>query len=202
MVLAGLSMLGGLLNLPFGRMNFLAKWLHVSVVNAHAAEVGEGLNVSVALISTGLALFAIALSWLLYGRTPLTEGEHDPLESAGPVFTFLNRKWYWDELYHVIFVAPYNRLADFLANTLDWAFWHDYVHENIIADAFKGWASILSQPVDMGVVDGAVNGIAELIGGSSQGLRKVQTGYVRNYALAVALGVVVILGFLAFQLLR
>jgi len=76
------------------------------------------------------------------------------------------------------------------------------VHENIIADAFKGWASILSQPVDMGVVDGAVNGIAELISGSSQGLRKVQTGYVRNYALAVALGVVVILGFLALQLLR
>ena len=53
----------------------------------------------------------------------------------------------------------------------------------------------------MGVVDGAVNGIAQLIGGSSQELRKVQTGYVRNYALAVALGVVVILGYLAIRFL-
>jgi NADH-quinone oxidoreductase subunit L len=51
------------------------------------------------------------------------------------------------------------------------------------------------------VVDGAVNGIAEVIGGTSQGLRKVQTGYVRNYALAVALGVVLILIFLAVRFL-
>ena len=50
------------------------------------------------------------------------------------------------------------------------------------------------------LIDGAVNGIAEMIGGASQSTRKVQTGYVRNYALAVAFGVVVILAFLAFRL--
>jgi hypothetical protein len=40
-----------------------------------------------------------------------------------------------------------------------------------------------------------------LVDGSSQELRKTQTGYVRNYALAVALGVVLVLGFLAFRFL-
>ncbi len=201
-VLAVLSTFGGLMNLPFGRLHFLAEWLHESVVNAHVPAPGEGFSITVAGLSTALALIAIGLSWLLYGRRPLQAGAADPLRTTGPVFTFLNRKWYWDELYGAIFVRPYQRIGAWLANAVDWAFWHDFVHDSIVADAFRGWAQILSQPVDLGVVDGAVNGIAELISGSSQGLRRVQTGYVRNYALAVALGVVVILGFLAIRLLR
>ena len=154
-----------------------------------------------ATISTVLGLIAIALSWLLYGRKPMEAGQRDPLRTTGPIFTFLNRKWYWDELYEAVFIQPYKVLGHFLADTIDWKFWHDYVHDSIIGDAFRGWGQILSQPIDLGVVDGAVNGIAQLVGGSSQELRKVQTGYVRNYALAVVLGVVIILSYLAIRFL-
>lgn len=146
-----------------------------------------------------LALIAIALSWLLYGRKPLEAGERDPATAAGPVFTFLNRKWYWDEMYAAIFINPFNRLSRFLANVIDWRFLHDFVHDSIIAEAFEAWAQILSRPIDLGIIDGAVNGIAELIGGTSQGMRRGQTGYVRNYALAVAAGVVLILGFVVVR---
>jgi NADH-quinone oxidoreductase subunit L len=200
-ILAGLSIVGGLMNLPFGRLHFLAEGLHHAIANAHVPGPGEGFSLAVAGISTVLALIAITLSYLVYGARPMKEGQADPLSATGPIFTFLNRKWYWDELYQAIIIKPYNRLGAFLANAVDWAFLHDFVHDSIVTAAFQGWATILSKPIDQGVVDGAVNGIAQVIGGSSRSLRRVQTGYVRNYALAVALGVVLILVYLAIRFL-
>ena len=49
--------------------------------------------------------------------------------------------------------------------------------------------------VDVGVIDGAVNGVGEIVGGSSEVLRRIQTGSVRVYAASLFLGVVVILGY-------
>src|SRR5690606_31503068 len=81
----------------------------------------------------------------------------------------------------------------FLADTLDWAFWHDYVHDTIIAKGFRAIGTLLSQPVDLGLIDGVVNGIGRLMRWASGGLREIQTGYVRTYAVSVLLGVVVVL---------
>ncbi len=48
---------------------------------------------------------------------------------------------------------------------------------------------------DESVVDGAgVGGLASLVGGASAGLRRVQNGYARSYALTMLAGVVAILG--------
>jgi NADH-quinone oxidoreductase subunit L len=52
---------------------------------------------------------------------------------------------------------------------------------------------------DRNVVDGAVNGIAAVVRGGGKGLRVVQSGFVRSYALGVAVGVV---GLLAYFLTR
>jgi NADH-quinone oxidoreductase subunit L len=50
-------------------------------------------------------------------------------------------------------------------------------------------------------IDGLVNGIAAGIGGSSGRLRRLQTGFVRSYALSMLTGAVVVVGaFLAIQL--
>ena len=46
---------------------------------------------------------------------------------------------------------------------------------------------------DRTIVDGAVNGVGRLVRGSAGGVRKVQTGYVRQYASALAVGVVLLL---------
>jgi NADH-quinone oxidoreductase subunit L len=191
------------MNLPFGNLHFLAEWLHESVVNAHVPEAGEGFSLRVAAISTGAALLAIGLSWFIYGQKPLAAGQADPLSASGPLFTFLNRKWLWDETYALLIIRPYNALARFLADVVDWQFWHNYVHDTIITNGFyNGWSRILSQPIDKGLVDGAFNGLASLINGSSKQLRRTQTGYVRNYALAVAFGVVLVLAFLVYQFLK
>jgi NADH-quinone oxidoreductase subunit L len=48
---------------------------------------------------------------------------------------------------------------------------------------------------DKRIVDGAVNGVATLVRQGGDQLRKVQTGYVRNYALGLAGGVVLLLAW-------
>jgi NADH-quinone oxidoreductase subunit L len=48
---------------------------------------------------------------------------------------------------------------------------------------------------DSRIVDGAVNGVAGLVRGGGDQLRKLQTGYVRNYALGLAAGVVLLLAW-------
>ncbi|HEX6167096.1 MAG TPA: NADH-quinone oxidoreductase subunit L [Acidimicrobiales bacterium] len=53
---------------------------------------------------------------------------------------------------------------------------------------------------DRNVVDGAVNGVAALVRGSGRGLRRVQSGFVRSYALGISAGVVVVLGYFITRL--
>jgi NADH-quinone oxidoreductase subunit L len=55
--------------------------------------------------------------------------------------------------------------------------------------------------IDVKVIDGTLMGVARGVEEFSQGLRTLQTGLVRNYALAIALGMVVIVGvyFAAFS---
>ncbi|MDQ2785409.1 MAG: NADH-quinone oxidoreductase subunit L [Chloroflexota bacterium] len=80
------------------------------------------------------------------------------------LWTFLWHKWYFDEIYNAIFV------------------------QGTLALAMACWA------FDRYVVDGAVNGVATVISRSSGRLRRVQTGFVANYALVIALGAVLIVG--------
>jgi len=49
--------------------------------------------------------------------------------------------------------------------------------------------------VDARVIDGAVNGAGDIVGGSSELLRRLQTGSVRAYAASLFMGVVLILGY-------
>ena len=50
--------------------------------------------------------------------------------------------------------------------------------------------------VDNKGVDGVVNGTAALLGGSSGRLRRLQTGFVRSYALGMLGGAIVVIAFL------
>ena len=46
---------------------------------------------------------------------------------------------------------------------------------------------------DENVIDGVVRGVGTTMLGSARGLRKLQTGYVRNYALLILIGALAIL---------
>ena len=194
-ILAGLAAAGGALNLP--SFHTFGHWLEHTFetfdVHLHIAE----FNLQVALISTGLALAAVFFAWLLYGREPLGEGDPDPLRRIlGPVFLGMQGQWFVDEAYQFLVVDRYIDLARFLSQTLDWKVWHDWFHDRVIGRAYRGGARILAQPIDLGLIDGAANGLAEAVNAAAGRLRKIQTGFVRNYALAVFTGVVILMGYL------
>jgi NADH-quinone oxidoreductase subunit L len=76
---------------------------------------------------------------------------------------------------------------------------HAYHYDEGLAALFGGpgtvAAELTSTVVDKAGIDGAVNGIAALVRGGGSRLRVVQTGFVRNYALAIAGGAVLALGW-------
>lgn len=196
MVLAALSVLGGGLNLPFEGFHNLTTWLGHTLGEVEA----EPLNLVVAGISTLLALAAIGLSWLIYGRKPLEAGQPDPLKKPlGLLFTGMENKWFVDEIYGFLFVDRYVDLARFLAEKVDWDFWHNWVHDSLIARGFVGLTRFLADPVDLGLIDRVSYWLSDLIKASSESLRRLQNGFVRSYALSVLIGVVAILGYLLLK---
>ena len=86
------------------------------------------------------------------------------------LYRLLSNKYYVDEIYMAGIVNPLRNLAGFL-----------------------------SQTFDAGIIDGAVNGLAAFFGRTGEETRKLQTGYVRNYGLAMLVGVVVVLGYLILR---
>ena len=194
MVLAGLSIIGGALNLP--GVHTLTEWLEHTIA-VHAGE----FNFNVALLSTVLALAATALSWFIYGRRPLRKRQVDPLKTAlGPVFTGMERKWFVDELYWALFVDRYVDAARFLANVIDERFWHNWFHEKVLAGSYNWLTNVgLNRYADQRGIDAFFNGLGTLTQRFSAGLRRIQNGFVRSYALSVLLGVVLLLGYLLWK---
>jgi NADH-quinone oxidoreductase subunit L len=80
---------------------------------------------------------------------------------------FFEHVWYWDDFYDATIGRPLTQMAVF----------DDTV-------------------VEPKVIDGAVTGVAVLIRNSAEGLRKIQSGFVRQYALAMVLGFAVIIVYL------
>jgi NADH-quinone oxidoreductase subunit L len=200
MILAGLAVLGGLLNFP--SLKTFGVWLeHTLKNNIHEGE----FVLLVAVISTILALLAIFLGWWLYNprryeafwAMPAAKRKDDPLRAyIGPVFEVLKNKYWVDELYWTVILNPYISLSRFLADVVDWRFWHDWFHDKVLAGGYNLLTRLLAVQIDLGIIDGIANGLGTLAQRSASSLRRVQTGYVRNYALFIFLGVVIILGYL------
>ena len=198
MILALLSVMGGVLNLP--GVNTFTHWLEHTYesYNLHLHH-GE-FNLLVAIVSTVLALLAIGLSWILYGRNPLTKGQPDPLKRIlGFVYTGMENKWWVDEIYQATIITPYRIMAQVSAEIIDWNFWHDWFHDTVIAGTFKLVTRVAATHIDLGFIDGVANGLADGTKTLANSLRRLQTGFVRNYALSVFLGVVIILGYLILR---
>jgi len=196
MVLAALSLLGGALNLPFEGFHNLGHWLEYTLEEVESLP----LDLQVAGISTVLALLAILISWLIYGRKPLVKDQKDPLASLGIIFNGMNNKWWIDELYQFLFITPYVKISQFIADVIDWRFWHDFVHEKVITGTYN-WVSNIGLNVyaDQKGIDAFANGLGAWTQNFSATLRKVQNGFVRSYALSVLMGVVLILGYLILK---
>jgi NADH-quinone oxidoreductase subunit L len=188
-ILAGLSALGGYLGLPrvlgggawFGR--FLA-----SSVGEHEAHLGTGTELALMAVSTAVALAGIGLAYFIYVRRDGAPARRLADRMPG-LYRLAAGKYFVDEAYERIFVGGALALGRASA-------WFD---AHVIDGAVNG-AAALTRGVsraairfDGGVIDGAVNGVGSALGLLSRALRRLQTGYVYNYALAVVFGLVVIL---------
>ncbi len=167
--LAVLTVLGGLPGIDLGGGSWLAGLLG-PVVGTHAAA-GDGTEkVVLAVIASAVALGGLTLAYLTYGAR-LGDGRLvDPERAAARLPRLYRVAWhklYVDELYTWLFVRPFRAAADFL------------------------W-----RVVDDDLVDGAVNGAGRLIAAAGQASRRLQSGYVRQYALSMLLGVVAIAAYL------
>ena len=67
---------------------------------------------------------------------------------------------------------------------------------------FSDQPNLTSAIVDQIIIDGAVNGVAKIVGWGSRQMRQIQTGFVRNYALVILTGAVFVVICLIWLLPR
>jgi NADH-quinone oxidoreductase subunit L len=160
-VLAGLSIVGGGLNIPiWDTTKRLEHWLypviHIGEVHPHVAT---GTKVGLAGVATVAAVLGIlgAAAVYLKGRRDTAATIEQPI---------LRKAWGYDAAVAAFMGGPGRKLFDGVTTA------------------------------DKVVVDGAVNGVGTLVGEASSKARLLQTGFVRNYALGLTIGVVVVAGLL------
>jgi NADH-quinone oxidoreductase subunit L len=176
MILAFLAAIGGFAGIPssLGGGEWLDRWLEPVFENANAriASGGEaGLPAEYLLM---LASVAVAAGGIYFARfLYLKRTELAPRLAAlfGPLYKLCLQKYYVDELYEGAIVVPMERISQ----------------------------SILSKGIDIGVIDGVVNGTGRLIELLSRGVRRIQTGVAQSYALAFVLGIILILALLVLR---
>ncbi|MBY6217661.1 NADH-quinone oxidoreductase subunit L [Qipengyuania aquimaris] len=113
-------------------------------------------------------LIGLFVAWLAYIKDTTIPGK--AAEQLGPIYRFFYNKWYFDELYHYLFVVP--------------AFW--------LGRQF--W-----KLGDIGTIDRfGPNGVAWVVEKGAVGAKKFQTGYLYSYALVMLLGLVAAVTWVLF----
>ncbi|WP_299908806.1 NADH-quinone oxidoreductase subunit L [uncultured Paracoccus sp.] len=132
---------------------YMAPYNHV-MTEAHESPKWVKVSPFIAMLG------GLLLAWIFYIRQPSLPGR---LAAAQPaLYQFLLNKWYFDEIYEVIFVRP----AKWLGQQL--------------------WTG-----GDGRVIDGAINGVAMgLIPRLTRFAGRLQSGYLFHYAFAMVLGIV------------
>jgi NADH-quinone oxidoreductase subunit L len=74
--------------------------------------------------------------------------------------------------------------------------WHfDAAYRAVVVKPFYALSTICAQVLDVGLIDGAVNGVGQLFRQAGATLRSVQSGFVRSYGLIMLLGIVVAVAY-------
>jgi len=132
---------------------------------AHGAEDHAGVELSLMAVSSAVALAGIGVAFFFFLRN--RAAARAMADRFGGLRTVLLNKYYVDEIYDAGIVQPVRIVSE--------------------EGLWKG--------LDARVIDGAVNGVADTVGGLSEVLRRAQTGSVRAYAASLFLGVVAVLGY-------
>jgi NADH-quinone oxidoreductase subunit L len=169
LVLAAGSVLAGYVGLPalLGGSDRFARFLEPSFAGGLAVEGAgaERLEGILMIVSALTALAGIGLAFRFFLRS--REAADKLAERFAGLHRLLLRKYYVDEVYDAALVQPVR----------------------IVSEA------LLWKTIDARIIDGAVNGVGNVVSGWSLLLGRLQTGSVRVYAAALFLGTVLVLGF-------
>jgi NADH-quinone oxidoreductase subunit L len=173
-VLAVGSVVAGYVGLPhvLGGSDWFARFLEPSfagVGGAATANESASAEGTLMLVSTVTALAGIGIAVYFFLKNRKAAGVM-AARFAG-LHRVLMHKYYVDEIYDATIVQPIRIVSE----------------------------DGLWRIVDARVIDGSVNAAGALVSGSSQSLRRLQTGSVRAYAASLFLGVVLILGYYLWQ---
>jgi NADH-quinone oxidoreductase subunit L len=140
-------------------------------------------------VTATLTAFATATAGVLLAAAFYLWGLVRPAAIAAalrPLHTFLENRWYFDEIYQWIFVKPVLGIAS-LASANDRGIIDSIISGS--AMAARGVAGVGSW-LDRSLVDGLVNAVAEATWSIGQRLRKLQTGRLRQYVMFIVVGTV------------
>lgn len=178
-VLAGLSVVGGFLGLPAVIGGGKYNWIHHYLGAPYGGPVAEPAKVEHAasflliewgLILTGaaIAIVGFTLAWRWYNAEGLA---FDAKVRAkwGSIYSRAAAKWNWDEFYEATVRGP------------------------LVDRSAKGMSLF-----DSRIVDGIVNATGFIVRGVAQILRLFQTGVVQNYAVALVIGVLLVVSLILF----
>ncbi|KQN92864.1 NADH:ubiquinone oxidoreductase subunit L [Sphingomonas sp. Leaf231] len=135
-----------------------AFWKGALFFNEHLMHAMHEVPLPVQLSATIAMLTGLLIAYMTYIRSPDAPAKF--ADTFQPLYRFLLRKWYFDELYHFLFVRPAFAIGRLL--------WH------------RG---------DEGTIDRfGPNGSAWLVQVGSRVAVRLQTGYVYTYAFVMLIG--------------
>ncbi|HKU08446.1 MAG TPA: NADH-quinone oxidoreductase subunit L [Bradyrhizobium sp.] len=139
-------------------------------MHPHIIEEMHHINPVIAFLPTVMMVGGFLVSWLFYVRRPYLPVE---LASQHPLlYQFLLNKWYFDELYDLIFTRP--------AKWIGYQLWKK-------GDGF--------------VIDGfGPDGVSARVLDVTRNVVKIQTGYLYHYAFAMLIGVAGLITWFMFGL--
>jgi NADH-quinone oxidoreductase subunit L len=165
LVLAFLAMIGGLLILPFKGVELLGHFLEPAFEQVEPIHPSSFLaGFGLSVLAVSIALVGIAVAVSMY-RKGLDDPADDPIDRRlGALGRVFGNAYYVDSTIGRLVGGP--------------------------VTAFAGW---LARVVDQQIIDGAVNGIAAGVVAIGGGLRRLQSGIVRQYAIVAFGGVAALL---------
>ncbi|MDP2268124.1 MAG: NADH-quinone oxidoreductase subunit L, partial [Deltaproteobacteria bacterium] len=90
------------------------------------------------------------------------------------------------------FTARFARLYHVVHNK----YFVDEFYELLFVRGILKVGALLLKAVDIGLIEGLVNGTAAVIQRAGAKLRRIETGYVQQYAFGIILGAIVVVGYL------
>ncbi len=139
-----------------------------------------------------VAGFALAIG--IYGRG--LDVAEKIKRTAGPLHTLLEKKYFIDELYHLVWIKGCLVVATVARFFDTWVLDLAY---NLLGSATERFAVFIGRFVDVHGVDGIVNGISKTSLDVSDVVRSPQTGRIRSYVMFAAMVAAVVILILVFK---